>query len=184
MDSLNSVISDNLARLRRQRNISLDCLAELSGVSKAMISQVERGESNPTVNTLWKIATGLQVPFGSLIDMNEEPAKFVQLTNLQPIRDIEGITLYPIFSFENNRSLEILSTSLAPHCSHASDPHAIHSVEYILPISGRLQVGVQGEVYDLAVGNALQIHANYPHTYNNPFDEPAEFYCVLYHTKV
>lgn len=184
MHNLNSIISYNLARLRHQKNMSLDCLAELSGVSKAMIGQIERGDSNPTVNTLWKIATGLQVPFGSLIAMDEQSAKFVQFEDLQPIQDVEGLTLYPIFSFENNRSLEIFSALLSPHHSHASDPHDIHSIEYILPISGKLQLSVQGAVYELSTGNALQIDSSYPHTYHNPFDIPALFYCILHHTKI
>ena len=184
MCNLNSIISYNLARLRQQKNLSLEGLAELSGVSKAMIGQIERGNSNPTVNTLWKIATGLNVPFGSLIAMDEQATKFVQFENLQFIQDVEGLTLYPIFSLENNRSLEIFSALLAPHCSHNSAPHAIYSVEYILPVSGKLQVGVQGTVYEISTGSALQIDSSYPHTYHNPFDTSALFYCILHHTKV
>ena len=59
---LNEIIAENLKRLRTERGLSLGRLAELSGVSKVMLSQVEKGESSPTINTLWKIATGLQVP--------------------------------------------------------------------------------------------------------------------------
>ena len=184
MNNLNSIISYNLARLRQQKSLSLDGLAKLSGVSKAMIAQIERGESSPTVNTLWKIATGLHVPFGTLIAMDKQSAKFVQFEEKHAIQDTEGLTLYPIFSFEDNQSLEIFSVSLAPHCSHASDPHGIHSFEYILPLSGKLQLGVQGEVYDLATGNSLRIDSNYPHTYHNPFDFPAVFYCILQHSKI
>ena len=182
--NLNSIISYNLARLRQQKNLSLDGLAKLSGVSKAMIAQIERGESSPTVNTLWKIATGLHVPFGTLIATDKQSAKFVQFEEKQPLHDTEGFTLYPIFSFEDNHSLEIFSALLAPHCSHASDPHGIDSFEYILPISGELQVGIQGEVYALSTGSSLQIDSNYPHSYHNPSDTPAAFYCILQHRKI
>lgn len=54
--SINTVIAKNLNRLRNERNLSLGQLAELSGVSKVMLSQIEKGDSNPTVNTIWKIA--------------------------------------------------------------------------------------------------------------------------------
>ncbi|NJB07060.1 helix-turn-helix transcriptional regulator [Clostridioides difficile] len=57
--SINTVIAKNLNRLRNERNLSLGQLAELSGVSKVMLSQIEKGDSNPTVNTIWKIASGL-----------------------------------------------------------------------------------------------------------------------------
>lgn len=66
---LNEIIAENLKRLRTERGLSLGRLAELSGVSKVMLSQVEKGESSPTINTLWKIATGLQVPYTQLIDI-------------------------------------------------------------------------------------------------------------------
>ncbi|EQG75728.1 helix-turn-helix family protein [Clostridioides difficile DA00165] len=55
--SINTVIAKNLNRLRNERNLSLGQLAELSGVSKVMLSQIEKGDSNPTVNTIWKIAS-------------------------------------------------------------------------------------------------------------------------------
>ena len=57
--NLNEIIAVNLKRLRAERGFSLGKLSELSGVSKVMLSQIEKGESNPTINTLWKIAGGL-----------------------------------------------------------------------------------------------------------------------------
>ncbi|MEN6412208.1 MAG: XRE family transcriptional regulator [Veillonellales bacterium] len=183
MNNLNGIISYNLSRLRKQKKLSLECLAELSGVSKAMIGQIERGDSNPTVNTLWKIASGLQVPFGMLISMGEQSAKFVQFKEHPPIQDVKGFILYPVFSFKDNQLLEIFAVKMEPHCTHNSDPHAIYSTEYILPISGNLQMSVQGTVYALSPGNALQIQGDYPHAYCNPFDIPAVFYCILHHAK-
>lgn len=53
--NLNSVIAENLKRLRLERNLSLGQLAELSEVSKVMISQIEKGDTNPTINTIWKL---------------------------------------------------------------------------------------------------------------------------------
>jgi transcriptional regulator with XRE-family HTH domain len=53
---VNTVIAENLKRLRTTRHLSLGKLAELSGVSKVILSQIEKGDSNPTINTLWKIA--------------------------------------------------------------------------------------------------------------------------------
>ena len=66
--SINTVIAKNLNRLRNERNLSLGQLAELSGVSKVMLSQIEKGDSNPTVNTIWKIASGLNVPYTAILE--------------------------------------------------------------------------------------------------------------------
>ena len=63
MDNLN--IGQRLKAARQNRNMTLDGLAEITGVSKPMLGQIERGRSSPTVNTLWKIATGMKIPFSS-----------------------------------------------------------------------------------------------------------------------
>lgn len=67
MENLARFLSTTLKQLRQQRGWSLSRLAEATGVSKAMLGQIERNESSPTVATLWKIATGLNVPFSTFI---------------------------------------------------------------------------------------------------------------------
>ena len=64
---MDNVLGSNLRKLRTERGLSLDETSKLTGVSKAMLGQVERGESSPTVSTLWKIAAGLKVTFSSLM---------------------------------------------------------------------------------------------------------------------
>ena len=62
------IIAENIKRIRTEQGLSLGQLAELSGVSKVILSQIEKGNSNPTVNTMWKIANGLQVPGTQLFE--------------------------------------------------------------------------------------------------------------------
>ena len=69
MENLARFLSTTLKQLRQQRGWSLSRLAEATGVSKAMLGQIERNESSPTVATLWKIATGLNVPFSTFISI-------------------------------------------------------------------------------------------------------------------
>jgi Predicted transcriptional regulators len=64
---LDQLIAQNLKRLREERKLSLDRVAELTGVSKSMLGQIERGDSSPTVATVWKIANGLKVSFTTLM---------------------------------------------------------------------------------------------------------------------
>ena len=63
MEYLNSLIGKKLKEIRSAKRLSLEEVTKLTGVSKAMLGQIERGISNPTVSTLWKIATGLKVSF-------------------------------------------------------------------------------------------------------------------------
>src|SRR3954471_15921372 len=64
---LTPVVGENLRRLRAQRGLSLEKLAQESGVSRAMLGQIELGQSAPTINVLWKIASALGVTFSALI---------------------------------------------------------------------------------------------------------------------
>jgi len=184
MENLNTVISKNLIEIRRQKHLTLENLALLSGVSKAMIGQIERGESSPTVNILWKIASGLQVPLGTLIAISDPSATLVQIKKIHPIQDVEGLTVYPLFSFEQQRNLEIFSVTLAPNGSHVSDAHAPNSLEYVLLVSGCLKITIQDTTYDLSDGDALQFQTDHSHSYHNLLDTPAKFYCVLHHPKI
>ena len=66
MESMNKIVARNVKTLREKSNLSMDQLVRLSGVSKSMLAQVERGDGNPTISTLWKISNGMKVPFDAL----------------------------------------------------------------------------------------------------------------------
>jgi len=85
VENLNSIIADNFKAIRIQRGLSLDNVASLTGVSKSMLGQIERGESNPTIATLWKIANGLKVSFSSLVQRPVEENKVIYRSDVAPI---------------------------------------------------------------------------------------------------
>src|SRR5579871_1142107 len=66
-ENLGLVVGQNMKRLRSRRNLSLEGLARLSGVSRAMLGQIELGRSVPTINVVWKIARAFDVPFSTMI---------------------------------------------------------------------------------------------------------------------
>ena len=76
--NINQVIADNLKRLRTERNLSLGQLASLSGVSKVMLSQIEKGDTNPTINTIWKIAKGLKVSYTALLEQQKQNTTLIK----------------------------------------------------------------------------------------------------------
>lgn len=90
LDRLNILVSENIKRIRQEKNLSLGDLAKLSDVSKSMLAQIERGEGNPTLSTLWKIANGMQVSFNTLIAQPKLPYKVTKLAEIEPILDMNG----------------------------------------------------------------------------------------------
>ena len=87
---MNRVIAENLRALRAQAQLSLGEVSERTGVSKSMLGQIERGESSPTISTLWKIATGLNVSFTSLMERSEQGITIVNEADMTPLLNDRG----------------------------------------------------------------------------------------------
>lgn len=113
METLNSIIGNKLKEIRNKRNLSLYDVSELTGVSKAMLGQIERGQSNPTISTLWKIATGLKVSFSFFIDEDQDEVKVINQNEIIPvIEENNKMRLFPIFAFDAKRGVEIFTIEL------------------------------------------------------------------------
>jgi len=177
-------IGKNLNNVRKRRRLSLDKVAELTGVSKAMLGQIERGESTPTVNVLWKIATGLKVSFSSLLANREEDKEtlLIHHSEVPPIVEENGqMRIYPQFMFDSNRGFEVFIIELEPGCSHRSEPHDEGVEEYISLIEGALEVTLGEEVYVLNKGDAIRYLANKKHIYSNLSDKCASFQHIIFY---
>src|SRR5690554_1206696 len=151
MDTIQKSIGGNLKTLRRNRGYSLDQTAELTGVSKAMLGQIERGESNPTVTTLWKIAKGLQVSFSTLIKEEQATIEIVKFDKVTPIIEGDGsYRVYPLFPFDPRKKFEIFTVMMDTGCEQISESHNDGVEEYITVVSGRLelQIGEQSTIIE------------------------------------
>ena len=181
---IKSNIGKNLNNARKKRGLSLDKVAELTGVSKAMLGQIERGESTPTVNVLWKIATGLKVSFSSLLANREEDKEtlLVQHSEVTPIIEENGqMRIYPQFMFDSDRGFEVFIIELEPGCSHRSEPHDEGVEEYISLVEGVLEITIGEDVYVLNKGDAIRYLANKVHIYRNLSDKLTNFHNIIYY---
>ncbi|AGF57759.1 MULTISPECIES: helix-turn-helix domain-containing protein [Clostridium] len=168
MKDLNLIIGNKLKDIRNKRNLSLEEVAKLTGVSKAMLGQIERGKSNPTVSTLWKIATGLKISFSLFIDENQEDLKVINQKDISPIiEDNDRMKLYPIFPFDANKGFEIFTIELEPACNHISTPHNEGVEEYIIVTEGEIEIDINNKIFKLQKGNSIRFMANCPHSYKN-----------------
>lgn len=177
-------IGKNLNNARKRRGLSLDKVSELTGVSKAMLGQIERGESTPTINVLWKIATGLKVSFSSLLANREEDKEtlLIQYSETTPIIEEHGqMRIFPQFIFDSNRGFEVFIIELEPSCCHRSDPHDEGVEEYISLIEGVLEVTIGEDVYVLNKGDAIRYLANKEHIYRNLTDKQISFHHIIYY---
>lgn len=184
MKDFSSIIGKNLYNIRKQRNYSLDKVAELTGVSKGMLSQIEKGISNPTVTTLWKIATGLKVSFSYFMEEPTSNIQYVAINDISPILEEKGnMKVYPIFPFDNDRKFEVFSIILEPGCSHRSEAHNEGVEEYIIVTEGILQLEVADQKYDMNNGDAIRYYADKVHCYSNKSTGKSVFQHIIFYEK-
>ena len=165
---LNLIIAENLNRLRLEWNLSLGKLAELSGVSKVMLSQIEKGETNPTINTIWKIAKGLNVPYTLLIDKHELAPILVMKSEVNMQTSEDGT--YRIFCYYPNngkRNFEMFLIELDVGASYTCVGHSEKSEEYLTVLEGELLLEVNGDSYILKNEDSICFSSAFEHTYTN-----------------
>ncbi|EOY1371253.1 DNA-binding transcriptional regulator SutR, partial [Shigella sonnei] len=138
MENLARFLSTTLKQLRQQRGWSLSRLAEATGVSKAMLGQIERNESSPTVATLWKIATGLNVPFSTFIS----PPQSAMPSVYDPQQQAMVIT--SLFPYDPQLCFEHFSIQMASGAISESTPHEKGVIEHVVVIDGQLDLCVDG----------------------------------------
>ena len=182
MDPLHNAIAENLKRLRKERKLSLDRVAEMTEVSKSMLSQIERGESSPTISTLWKIATGLHVSFTSLMETNHPETTVINNADLEPLVSDEGrFRIYPVFPFEESLGFEMLFVEMDPEAYSDSLPHEAGTEEFVSVYEGALTLRVGNEEYEIPAGSSIRFQGDQKHCYHNPTRGNTRFCNVIYY---
>src|SRR5689334_15251768 len=178
---LTPILGANLRRLRIRRGLSLERLARASGVSRAMLGQIELGQSTPTINVVWKIARALSVPFSALIS-NRAAGR----TTVMPASRAKVLTSHDgafssraLFPFDEPRTVEFYELRLAPLSVEQADPHPPGTVENLVVSSGTLEMTVAAERHLLATGDSILFEADVPHQYRNPGDTECVMYLVM-----
>ncbi|HEY0379818.1 MAG TPA: XRE family transcriptional regulator [Pyrinomonadaceae bacterium] len=175
-------VGENLGRLRKRRGLSLERLAALAGVSRAMLGQVEAGESAPTISFLWKVARGLDVRFADLLG-EESAGDVVRLPadTSKVLRSSDGgFESRALFPFDKHRRAEFYELRLQGGYVERAEAHAEGTYENIVVHSGRLRLTVgAGEPVDLRAGDSVFFRADVPHVYENPGTRDAVMYLVM-----
>ncbi len=170
---VNEIIAINLKRIRQEKNLSLGQLAELAGVSKMILSQLEKGASNPTINTIWKISAALQVSYSDLLELPEMDVIHVRKEDIHPLHE-DKYHIFPYYKRDSNRNFELYQIELDPGCCHSAVGHFTESTEYIIVVTGQMELEASGQVHTLYKDEGLCFDASGPHSYRNSQDTPAK----------
>jgi transcriptional regulator with XRE-family HTH domain len=175
-------LGERIRALRRERGLTLEVLAGRSGVSRAMISKLERGEKNPTLVVAAKVAEGLGVSLSQLVGVEERREVVVvprerRMVVRDPETGFERQLLSPSFG---GRGIEFIK-NVVPGGSSSGEfpPHRRGVEEYVVVERGRLRAILGGEEYLLEEGDALYFEADVPHRFDNAGEEVCSYYLVI-----
>lgn len=172
MEQEESAIATNLRELREQRNLSLDQLAELTGVSKSMLRQIETGRSSPTIATIWKIANGMRLSFTTLVTHRRPQVAITDFNGPKPLTAKSNrYRLFPLIPFDPEHAFEIYHVEIEPGTTFEGEPHKGNVEEYVFVLKGKLDIAVEEEHYSVHANQLIRFVANRPHTYINSGNE-------------
>lgn len=175
------VVGGNLRRLRTKRGLSLERLSQLSGVSRAMLGQIELGQSAPTINVLWKIARALEVTFSALISSRTQSGALVLRSDEAKLLSSKdrSFTSRALFPYDEPRRVEFYELRLAGGGVEQADAHAPGTSENLVVTAGTVEIDVAGETHRLNPGDSILFEADAPHAYRNPGKTESVMYLVM-----
>jgi transcriptional regulator with XRE-family HTH domain len=146
-----------------------------------MLSQIEQGKSAPTISVLWKIASGLGVPFSELIkDKVKDGLQLLKFENTKALFSSSKVfSTRALFPFSSNKKTEFYELNLKAGGHEVADAHQSGTTENIVVVTGKLRLRVGSEVVELAAKDSVFFEADLPHEYSNPTDEDALMYLVM-----
>lgn len=168
-------------QLRVERRLSLEQLKERSGVSRSMISAIERGSKAATVLVLDRLATGLETSLARLL-ASERPAQVVFLPRqAQPLaRDASGWERRILSPVLPGVEFEFMRTTLGPNVDAGVFlPHAAGSREYVAVEKGTLLLTLDGHPYTLNAGDSIYYDGDCLHAFANPSRTPCVYYLAM-----
>lgn len=184
MDILVQIIAENLKNYRETRNLSLDKLSLMTGVSKSMLSQIENGNTNPSISTLLKIANGLKMSFTALLQKRKPDISIVDNTHMEPIlADDPRYRLYPLFPFEPDKRFEIYYFEMDLGAHRLSEGHLDQVTEYIFVQQGDLKITVEENDSTVHADQSITFDASRQHEYTNIGDEMIKAIMMLYYSE-
>ncbi len=171
-------IGPKIRHLRQQWNLSLQQLADRSDVSTAAIHKVEQGTMVPTITTLLKLAAALEQPVSYFVDEELESPPYVVFTPAAGRRSIytphEGLTLEGISGPYGQYFVATAIAEVAPGADSGESPLRHAGEELIHLLSGRLDVDVSGQAFQLRKGDSIHFRTDHEHRWRNPAKHPAK----------
>ena len=180
--SVQDNLAENLKEIRSKRHLTLEEASKLTGVSRSMLSSIEKGDVNPTISVIWKIADGYKVKFSSLVEDRRETYHIIRADSIKPLTEGDGRYVnYPEFPFDEKTLFETYRIRIDRGGHLEAQPHMPGTEEYITVFSGSVRIASGDESADLSEGDSIHFLADVSHSYRNIGDDTAWLSMILYY---
>ena len=182
---LTRAVGEHIKRIRKTKKLSMERLAAESGVSRSMLGQIERGETNPSVAILGKLAAALKVPAEVLLENDDfQTLQLVRELDPQPVRMDGGkAVLRPSFPYDDTTRQENYFLDLYISARYAPEPSVPGCVCHATVLSGTVSLTAEGEPFQLLERDALRFAADRPYHFVNMTNSTARLLLVYQYLK-
>lgn len=177
VDGILADVGSMVRAMRKEKKLTLAELSEATGLSPAIVSQIERGLANPSFTTLAQLAHGLEIPVGKLFPTHAESREPVvrkaDRRDLRgAVREANGDAIYELLTPDLNGSIEALWIVTPPGSASIDGPFTHGGEEFGIILSGKKDVYLGDKKYVLEAGDSITYDSSIPHWYKNGYDEP------------
>ncbi len=182
---LNRAVAENIKRIRKSKKMSMERTAAVAGVSRSMLGQIERGEANPSVAILGKIAAALKVPAEVLLENDDFESLLLsrELDNKPQRMDSGKTVLRPSFPYDDTTRQESFFLDLYISAQYAPEPSVPGCVCHATVVSGTVSLTAEEQVFQLLERDALRFAADRPYRFVNMTNSTARLVLMYQYLK-
>ncbi|WP_096434974.1 helix-turn-helix domain-containing protein [Alteribacter populi] len=181
-EKLAKQVGITVRKMRQERGMNLQELADLIGVSKLTLGNIERGEANPSLTVIWKIANGLSIPISLLLKEDQGVIISRKNNGNRVLSTNEACILEPMFDVSTYGSSEIHRAYLQPNSEYCPGAHQSGVIEYVTVMMGEVKIKVQDDYYHLFEYDSIKFNGDKEHAYINPTDSTTVLHFVMTYT--
>jgi transcriptional regulator with XRE-family HTH domain len=178
-------VGATLQRLRLARGLTLEDLSRIAGVSKSMLSQIEREKANPTIAITWRLANALGVQIGELLSSDVRPVDLIRVVDAHEIPTLPGshagYSLRILGPMDLAGKYEWYELTLQPGGELASQAHDPGTNEHLTVVTGTVELEVGAEKRKIKHGATARYPADQNHVIRNAGKTEAKALLVVVH---
>ena len=151
---------------RTARGMSLSELSKACGLSRTILSRIESGAGNPSIETLWRLSHALNVPLGTLIAEDQAPrVRLIRPRAGEPLQADSGMRMWPVHAEGRKHRSEMYELELPKGTTQRTDAHLPGTEELLVCVRGHARIGPVHEELELRSGEAVWFAADREHRY-------------------